>query len=249
MAQKGKSKYGIDNFISWGASVVIIGLMAKLMHWPWGDWLIVVGLGTEAVLFFMLGFQQTDQDEVEATRPVLAGNAGAAASLDNLLQQGDITPAMIQRLGDGLRSFQDKIQAISNVSDASLATTQFTDSLRDASQGFKRLNESFEHVTQDLAKIGSTSTDTTNYQEQINKLSINLSQLNTVYEQELTQSGTKLQGISKEFEKVGETFRQFNASAEGTQQLKEQVQDLNRNLAALNQVYANMLAAMNQNRG
>lgn len=248
MAQKNKSKIGLNNFISWGASIVIIGLMAKLMHWPWGDWLIIVGLGTEALLFFLLGFQNTEEEVVTEQVVVSNTNAGATQALDNLLQQGDITPAMIQRLGDGLRGFHDKIQAISDVSEASLATTQFTSSLKEATLGFRRLNESFEKVTEDIAKIGNTSTNTNDYQEQINKLSQNLKQLNLVYEEELTASGSKLQGISKEFDKVGETFRQFNASAEGTNQLREQIQELNKSLAALNQVYANMLSAMNQSR-
>ena len=57
MAGKRKFKIGINNIVSWGATVVIIGLMAKLQHWPAGDWLIILGLGTEALLFLLLGFQ------------------------------------------------------------------------------------------------------------------------------------------------------------------------------------------------
>ena len=52
---------GIDSFISWGASVVIVGLMFKILHWKGGEFLIAVGLITEAALFLLLGFVKTDE--------------------------------------------------------------------------------------------------------------------------------------------------------------------------------------------
>lgn len=247
MAQKEKSRIGLNNIISWGASVVIIGLMAKLMHWPWGDWMIVVGLGTEAVLFFLLGFQK-EAPEAETVAVAGPSNAGASNALDKLLQQGDVNPELIGRLGDGLRSFGDKVKAISDVSDVSLATNQFTASLKSTSDGFNRLNESFERVSQDLAKIGNTNVDTSSYQEQISKLAGNLQQLNSMYEQEMQQSDQKMKAITDHYENISRTLQSFTDSTADTQQLKEQIQTLNKNLASLNAVYANMLAAMNQPR-
>lgn len=247
MAQKGKSRIGLNNIISWGASVVIIGLMAKLMHWPWGDWMIVVGLGTEALLFFLLGFQK-ETPEAETVAVAGPSNAGASNALDKLLQQGDVNPELIGRLGDGLRSFGDKVKAISDVSDVSLATNQFTASLKSTSDGFNRLNESFERVSQDLAKIGNTNVDTSSYQEQISKLAGNLQQLNKMYEQEMQQSDQKMKAITDHYENISRSLQSFTDSTADTQQLKEQIQTLNKNLASLNAVYANMLAAMNQPR-
>ena len=57
MAQKKKFKLGINTLISWGASVVIVGLMFKILHWKGGEIMIAVGLITEALLFFALGFK------------------------------------------------------------------------------------------------------------------------------------------------------------------------------------------------
>lgn len=247
MAQKGKSRIGLNNIISWGASVVIIGLMAKLMHLPWGDWMIVVGLGTEALLFFLLGFQK-EAPEAETVAVAGPSNAGASNALDKLLQQGDVNPELIGRLGDGLRSFGDKVKAISDVSDVSLATNQFTASLKSTSDGFNRLNESFERVSQDLAKIGNTNVDTSSYQEQISRLAGNLQQLNKMYEQEMQQSDQKMKAITDHYENISRSLQSFTDSTADTQQLKEQIQTLNKNLASLNAVYANMLAAMNQPR-
>src|SRR5690606_22148755 len=154
MATQRKFKVGINNIVSWGATVVIIGLMAKLQHWPWGDWMIIVGLGTEAFLFLILGFQR-EGDDVDwvrvypelaedyagelpkaTARPAQAVGAGNTAALDKMLQDAKISPDLIGNLGDGLRSFGDKVAAISNVSDASLATAQFTEKVKSATNGF-----------------------------------------------------------------------------------------------------------------
>ena len=267
MAQKGKFKVGINNIVSWGATVVIIGLMAKLQHWPWGDWMIVVGLGTEAFLFLILGFQRESED-VDWTRvyPELAedytgelpkasarpaaqpSGIGNTAALDKMLQDAKISPDLIGNLGDGLRSFGDKVSAISNVSDASLATTQFTEKVKSATQGFAQLNTAFEKASADLANVGSASADAKTYQEQVSKLASNLQQLNAVYELELSESGQKLKTITQHYDSIAQTLKNFNDSAADTQQLREQVGHLNKNLTSLNAIYGNMLAAMNQPR-
>ena len=40
-----------------GASVVIVGAMFKIMHWPGADLMIVVGMSTEAIIFFFSAFE------------------------------------------------------------------------------------------------------------------------------------------------------------------------------------------------
>lgn len=264
MAEKRKSKIGINNIISWGATVVIIGLMAKLQHWPAGDWLIVVGLGTEALLFLLLGFQNEDK-EVDWTRvyPELAdgyqgelpkatarpvASTGSTAALDKMLADARISPELIGNLGDGLRTFGDKVAAISNVSDASLATNQFTERVKGAAGSVDKLNAAFEKASSDLAGISAGGSDVTAYHEQVNKLASNLQHLNSVYELELQDTGKKLKAISQHYDSIAHTLQQFNDSAADTQQFREQVVHLNKNLASLNAVYGNMLAAMNQPR-
>ncbi len=247
MAQQGKFKIGINNIISWGAAVVIVGLMAKLVHWPWGDWMIIVGLGTEAILFLLLGFQK-ESDDSDTVVVNGASNAGAANALDKMLQQGDINPELIGRLGDGLRQFSQKVQAINDMADVSLATTQFATSLKNTTEGFNRLNESFERVSRDLSSIGNTQVDTSSYQDQISRLADNLRQLNSMYEKEINDSDSKMRAITQHYEHISKTLANLNDSTADTQQLKEQIQSLNKNLATLNAVYSNMVAAMNQPR-
>src|SRR5476651_1564828 len=62
-----KQPYGINNIVSWGATVVIVGLMSKILHWPGATWFISGGLSAEAILFFLLGFQR-DEKEIDWRR-------------------------------------------------------------------------------------------------------------------------------------------------------------------------------------
>ena len=62
MAEK-RQPYGINNIVSWGATIVIIGLLFKIQHWPYGGTFISAGLITEAALFFLLGFQREKEED------------------------------------------------------------------------------------------------------------------------------------------------------------------------------------------
>jgi uncharacterized protein YukE len=64
-------------FYNWGASIVIIGALAKLEHWPWGlgSILITVGLLTEFVVFFISAFDKPAKNYLwERVFPVLETN-------------------------------------------------------------------------------------------------------------------------------------------------------------------------------
>ena len=37
----------------WGASVVIVGALFKLQHYPGSGPMLIIGLGTEAIIFFL----------------------------------------------------------------------------------------------------------------------------------------------------------------------------------------------------
>ena len=62
-----KKPFGIGNIISIGATVVIIGLLFKIQHWKFASEFITIGLGTEAILFLILGLQR-EEAEVDWTR-------------------------------------------------------------------------------------------------------------------------------------------------------------------------------------
>ncbi len=200
MAAKRKFKFGINTLINWGATVVIIGLMFKILHFKGGEWMIGVGLAVEALLFFIMGFVQSEPEpdwtrvypELDedyngelparaaraAVQPVATGNT---AALDKLLQDAKIDENLIGNLGDGLRTFSDKVASISKVADTAAATNQFADKLNAASTGAAQLSHAFERAAADLQTFNESSADMQQFKEQVSTFNKNLSSLNAIY--------------------------------------------------------------------
>lgn len=261
MAQKKKFKIGINTLISWGATVVIIGLMFKILHWSGGEIMIAVGLITEACLFFILGFQ-AESTEVDWTRvyPELSDDykgelplssaghspANQTAALDKMLSEAKIGPELIQSLGNGLRSFGDKVSAISTMADTAGATNEFTAKVKAASGSFDNLSAAFDKASANLREMAESNIDSKAYHEQVNSLAKNIAALNAVYELELQDSSAHLKSMNKFYQNLSLTMQNFNESMEDSKQFKEEVGKLARNLSSLNSIYGNMLSAMNQ---
>lgn len=265
MAEKKKFKITLDAIVSWGATVVIIGALFKIMHWPGGGVVISVGLLVEAALFFIMGFQPPHKDPKwekvypqlsedyagdlpDMNKPVklneLEIKGGGGAGLPDL-QIGDDFVAKIKQ---GLDNFSDKISAISNVADASVATAEFTDKIKDVSVKVADLGEAFNQASEGVKEVANASASSKEYHEQITKLGRNISELNGVYELELQDSSAHLKSMNKFYKNLSETMQNFNESLEDSKQFKEEVGKLSKNLSSLNAVYGNMLSAMNHPR-
>ena len=54
------------NFMSklygWGAAVVIMGALFKIIHLPGADLMLIIGLTTEAVILFIAAFESPSKD-------------------------------------------------------------------------------------------------------------------------------------------------------------------------------------------
>ncbi len=267
MAGKKKFKVEIGNIVSWGATVVIIGLLFKIQHWPYGTIFITIGLGAEAILFLILGFQPqphevdwtriypelaedyTGEFAKASPRAVSAGDSFSnTAALDKMLADAKIGPELIGSLGEGLRTFGDKVNAISKVTDAGEATIAFTQKVKEATASYDNLSNAFERASSSLAEMANSNVDSKAYHDQVTSLAKNLSALNAVYELELQDSSAHLKSMNKFYQNLASTMNNFNESLEDSKQFKDEVGRLAKNLSSLNAIYGNMLTAMNQPR-
>jgi gliding motility-associated protein GldL len=264
-----KQPYGINNIVSWGATVVIIGLLCKIQHLALGGLFITIGLGAEALLFFILGFQREPVDidwvraypeldpDYKGELPTASQRAIAApvttnysntAALDKMMEDAKIGPELVRSLGDGLRTFGDKVAAISRVTDAGNATQIFTDKVKSATESYDRLSAAFDKASANLQQMASSGIDSKAYHEQVNAMAKNLSALNAVYELELQDSSNHLKSMKAFYQNIAVTMQNFNDSVGESQQFKTEVAKLTKNLSSLNAVYGNMLSAMSQPR-
>ena len=83
------------------------------------------------------------------------------------------------------------------------------------------------------------------YQSQLESLNKNLSALNAVYELQRKGADEHMKDSDNLFKGVQGLMKDLSESAGDTKKYREQITKLNDNLSALNNVYGNMLAAMN----
>ncbi|MBA3707090.1 MAG: gliding motility protein GldL [Bacteroidetes bacterium] len=252
-----KWKSFMAKLYGYGASIVIIGAMFKIMHWPGAGPMLVVGLSTEAVIFFFSAFEPPHEEvDWSLVYPELAGMHGeegdkhiedkgtVTEQLDTMLEDAKIGPELIASLGDGMRGLTEQASKITKITDATIATEEYVTNVKSASKNVNNLSDSYSKASESLLTLSLTNSDSTNFGEQINKVSKNLSALNASYELQLQGSNEHLKATSKFYDGLNELMKNLNDSVDDTKKYKEQIGQLSSNLESLNTIYGNMLTAM-----
>ncbi len=275
-----------------GASVVIIGALFKIQHWALAGTLLTVGLLTEALIFFFSAFEplheevdwtlvypelagiEDGEDFDQIPKSVGRGSSSALEKFDALLEQGQITPDLFNKLGKGLSKLNDTTEKLSDISDAGAATNDYVNNIKQAAATVNTYTESYAQSTEELKdsvtrlsgsydKTANLITESgSNYQqlsesfslieggsksygEQLESLNKNLSALNAVYELQLQGTDSHLKTSDALYKNLDEMMSDLQDTVEDTKKYREEVSKLGENLSALNTVYGNMLSAMN----
>ncbi|MEO5572136.1 MAG: gliding motility protein GldL [Bacteroidia bacterium] len=246
----------------WGAAVVIIGALFKIQHYEGAGIMLVIGLGTEAVIFFFSAFEPPHEEtDWSLVYPELAGmhepgyeKGGknkkidpAAQALDKMLADAKVGPELIQSLGTGLKSLSENASKLSNLTDASVATNEYAQSARNASKSLGNLTQSYDKAAQALGEMNVSTDDIKAYNDQMKNAGKNLAALNANYELQLQDSANHLKQTSRFYDGIHSLMENLNSSMEDTRKYKDEVAKLAKNLSSLNTVYGNMLSAMNIN--
>ncbi|MCQ2296262.1 MAG: gliding motility protein GldL [Bacteroidales bacterium] len=264
----------------WGAAVVIIGALFKINHWPGGTIMLIIGMGTETVIFFLSAFEpphvefdwtlvypqlagipqgeeltsgeEQTEDLLENTpdqmMQVPVSNDPLTARLDQMLEQANITPELIERLGQGMSNLAESAESMNGIASAAASTDKFVNSLDNAAEAVDNLKHATEAVNtlttiyQETAQA-LTSGDAS-YADEMKKLAGSLASVNAMYEMQLQTSTSQLEATKEVEDRIHTMMNNFADSAEGVLKYKDQVDALSRKVAELNNVYGNMLAAM-----
>jgi hypothetical protein len=200
----------------WGASVVILGALFKILHLPGADIMLILGLGTESVIFFFSAFEKpSEEHDWTLVYPELAGmedpdlidsriegnknQLTATQELDNMLEEAKIDSELMQSLGDGMRKLSDTAGNLSSTVDAAGATQE--------------------------------------YSTQLNSAAKNMESLNALYQVQLDNSKTQVEIQNTLMERLGDSVGQ-------SENLATEVAQLAKNITNLNNVYGGMLSAM-----
>ncbi len=233
----------------WGAAIVIIGALFKIQHWEGASLMLILGLGTEAFIFFMSAFEKPHEEpDWSLVYPQLATGEGAdktpTQQLDDMLSKASIDSNMITKLGDGMRHLGEQASKMGEVANASVAAKGYSDSLVKASNRVDELSSTYEEVSEGLTGLVKASAEGASTGAGLAKMNENLNSLNDMYEGQLAQ----MHQNRELFEGIGELMKNLNDSVEDTKVYKENISELAKNLASLNTVYGNMLNAMGGGR-
>lgn len=184
-----------------GASVVILGALFKIMHWQFGNEMLIIGLITESVVFAVSAFEPIDNDlDWSLVYPELAGgvpsiskkkevpqDAGGLLSkkLDELLKDAKIDGELMASLGNSIKNFEGAAKGISPTVDSMSATKKYSEEMSLAAAQMESLNSLYkvqmESASRQAAINEEAVENATKLKDQMQSLASNLSSLNGVY--------------------------------------------------------------------
>jgi gliding motility-associated protein GldL len=238
----------IDVLVSAGAAVIIFAAWAKLTHQSYADKMLTIGMWTETGIFLIYAIiewikpKSHEEDDVPAELAV-AGNP-ALKSMDKMLQEADITPTSLKKLGEGFQKLGTTVTGISEVGDVVKSTSDFSNKTKEATTALGNMSTAFANSATTMGSFNSAADSAKGFHEQVQVLTKNLGSLNTIYELELKESNNHLKALNSFYGKMAEASQAMMSSVDDAQKAKEQIGTLATNLTKLNSVYGNMLNAM-----
>jgi gliding motility-associated protein GldL len=234
-----------------GASVVIIGALFKIQHWPGHTLFLTCGLLTEAIIFFFSAFEplheeldwtlvypelagMSDPDEIdEYKEQALADRNVGLQKFDELFQQSQINAEDIRSLGKHLNTISSTTETIGDITTASLATKEYFNKMGVAAQNMDN-----------VASAYSTNTGVLN--ESVNTLADSYKKTASLIDQKGKDIAEKFAASSANltatYEAMSGEVRQEHAQiSESQKQFNSQLENLAQNLSELNASYTDQV--------
>lgn len=201
------------NFLySWGASVVILGALFKLLHFPFGNEMLFVGMITEFLVFFVSGFEQPeDQYHWEQVFPELDSR----------------NPMDREEMEARRKYLLEKAQQARAQYSHYAAETVLASSLNNnGTHGHSSISQTESSVLQNI-------NDSSFPKDQVERLSLAIDQLSEAATQ-LSRLGQLSTLMTQQWEDMAQDSSSINQQ---TQSYKEQMENLQRNISGLNTIY------------
>ena len=191
-------KLMMPKLYGWGAAVVILGALFKIEHLPGASYMLMAGLGIEAIIFFFSAFEkQHEEPDWSLVYPELAHMNDPevkrpAQQLDDALERAKIDNELVESLNEGLRSFGESAKQLNETVAAASGISEYNSQIQEGVKNMNALNSLYELQLQAsnqqmeatnlfLQNLQSSVEDSRRFQEQVSGLAENLEQLNKVY--------------------------------------------------------------------
>lgn len=232
-----------------GASVVLLGALFKLQHWAFSGPLLILGLCTEAFIFFVSAFEPPmELPEWSKVYPELRDDydseaiedASSSSGLSQFLEKADISPDLISKVSKGLTDLSNTASSISDITSATLATDVYVKNMNSASESMSTFaeinNQANENINDSVNNlVNSYSSTASKLSEKGDELINQMAVSGAEFTNQLAQSGSKLVGS---YSKVAEILDQgFSDLEKNSKNYGENMTKMNKNLEALTTSY------------
>jgi len=174
---KPSTKRAVGVVYSLGASIVIIGALFKILHWPGASYVLMVGMFTEAFLF-AIGIADKPMPEyhwdhvfpalsekeanplnvvgggtIGGGMPMMGGAVSGGASLPTNIPTGTLSDAEAKQLTDSIKHMSETAAQLANISKVAGLTDSYASNLQKASEAaasFAEKQGKLDHATDSL---------------------------------------------------------------------------------------------------
>jgi len=192
-------KLMMPKLYGWGAAVVILGALFKIEHLPGASYMLMAGLGMEAIIFFFSAFEkQHVEPDWSLVYPELAHMEDPDAlkkpsqQLDEALERAKIDNELVESLNNGLRAFSDAATKLNETISAAAGISEYNEQIHEGVKNMNALNslyelqlqasnQQMEATNQFLMNLQSSVEDSEKFKSQVGQLAENLEQLNKIY--------------------------------------------------------------------
>jgi gliding motility-associated protein GldL len=219
-------KNGMKYLYGWGASVVIVGALFKILHLPGANEMLIVGLTTEAAIFFISAFEPLPHEEVH----YLWERAYPQIHPDFPWEEGELTDLTpVTPGGGGGGGGMGGLDIMKNIPPEKLEEikSRFTPDL------FISLSDTIKHLRNgldDISRIGDATVATDEFQKKIKDATAKVDKLSVNYgttADAMAQFSTSMSKIKTTQESISKDILTYH----------QQIQTITKNLSSLNAVY------------
>ncbi len=249
----GRWKSSMNFLYSIGASIVLMGALFKLQHWPYANIILPLGMLMEVVIFFFSAFEPSVEiPDWSKVYPELRENylpedeeeeysiAPKHTSFESIMEKADIPPELLAKIKKGLQDLSNAASGIADISSATLATDDYVKNLTDASESISSLKEINSRATHSIEKSTNDLVYSYDQSSQIlGNSSKNLAQTfnesSKKINDQLAATGDKLAQSYKSF--TESVNKDLNALNDQTKTYSTGLSLINTSLSALNSSY------------
>jgi gliding motility-associated protein GldL len=201
MAKSNSFKKGMNMVYGLGAAVVIVGALFKIMHWPFGDEMLIIGLVTEAGVFVVSAFEPVDTElDWSKVYPELVGEESydsveemqaedetglLSQKLDAMLKEAKIDSSLMESLGESIKNFEGAAKNLQPTADSMNSQKKYGEELSLAAAQMESLNNLYKVQVESAsrqAEVNAAVADNAGkLKDQMESLTKNLNSLNGVY--------------------------------------------------------------------